>query len=193
MRFPRTTDNHTLDDDIKMFFALTNAAFDAGIVVWECKLNYDYARPASAIHYIYRHERIFAWGGPGRGRIEMNGKDWRSYITQPPFPDYISGHSAFSAASTEILKQFTGSDAFEKTGTFAPGASRIEPNVTPAIPVTLSWRTFSDAADQAGISRRIGGIHFEEADIRSRICGRLVALTVWDKVMGYINGTAGQQ
>ena len=32
--------------------------------------------------------------------------------------------------------------------------------------------TFSDAADEAGISRRYGGIHFEDGDLRGREMGR---------------------
>jgi hypothetical protein len=30
-------DNQSLDDDVKMFFALTNAIFDAGIASWDVK------------------------------------------------------------------------------------------------------------------------------------------------------------
>ena len=37
-------DNHSLDDDAKIFFALTNTAFDAGIAVWDAKRYYDCAR-----------------------------------------------------------------------------------------------------------------------------------------------------
>src|SRR2546422_6498911 len=43
----------------------------------------------------------------------------------------------------------------------------------PAADVTLSWATFSDAADQAGISRRYGGIHFVKGDLQGRSGGRL--------------------
>ena len=46
------------------------------------------------------------------------------------------------------------------------------------------------AADEAGISRRYGGIHFEEGDLRGRVLGRLVAGVVWDKAQSYIDGSA---
>jgi hypothetical protein len=29
-------DRHTIDEDAKMFFALTNALLDASIAVWDC-------------------------------------------------------------------------------------------------------------------------------------------------------------
>jgi hypothetical protein len=38
---------HDLNNDIKMFFALSNALFDAGIAAWDCKRAYDYVRPGT--------------------------------------------------------------------------------------------------------------------------------------------------
>src|SRR2546430_5954441 len=35
--FVSRRDHHTVDDDAKMFFALTNAIFDAGIAAWDAK------------------------------------------------------------------------------------------------------------------------------------------------------------
>jgi hypothetical protein len=55
--------------------------------------------------------------------------------------------------------------------------------------VTLSWRTFTEAADQAGMSRRYGGIHFERDDIVGRALGRSVGTEAWIKAMSYIDGT----
>ncbi len=52
----------------------------------------------------------------------------------------------------------------------------------------LSWATFSEAADQAGLSRRYGGIHFEEGDLAGRAMGRLVGAQVWAKAQAYFNG-----
>jgi VCPO second helical-bundle domain len=93
----------------------------------------------------------------------------------PPFPEYSSGHSNFSAAGAEILKRFTRSDRFGGSVTLPHGSSKIEPGAVPAADLTLSWATFSDAASQAGISRRYGGIHFEQADLDARATGRTAA------------------
>jgi hypothetical protein len=65
--------------------------------------------------------------------------------------------------------------------TFAAGSSKVEHGFTPAQPVTLTWDTFTDAANEAGISRRYGGIHFEAGDLVGRAMGRLVADQVWAK------------
>jgi hypothetical protein len=45
----------------------------------------------------------------------------------------------------------------------------------------LFWPTFSAAADQAGMSRRYGGIHFEAGDLEGRRLGRRVGRLVWMK------------
>jgi hypothetical protein len=58
------------------------------------------------------------------------------------------------------------------------------------MPVTLSWATFSEAADQAGLSRRYGGIHFQDGDLAGRAMGRRVAAQAWAKAHAYITGQA---
>jgi hypothetical protein len=191
--FVSRRDHHTFDQDVKMFFILGNAEMDAGIAVWGFKRKYDSERPITAIHYLYAGKKVRAYV-PFEGPKIINGEDWAPYqpcsFVTPPFPEYPSGHSAFSAAGAEILKRFTGSDAFGGSVTFKAGSGRVEPGYAPSQDVTLSWATFSDAADQAGISRRYGGIHFEQGDLDSRRLGRLVAGAVWDKAQSYIDGTA---
>src|SRR5260370_25426457 len=134
-------DNHSLDDDVKMFFALTNAIFDAGIACWDAKRNIDSVRPVTAIPYVFRGTQIQSWGGPGKGTIWMDGSQWIPYqpstFPTPPFPEYISGHSTYSAAAARILVQWTGSDRFGDLVTLPAGSSKIEPVNTPAKPLTL--------------------------------------------------------
>ena len=55
--------------------------------------------------------------------------------------------------------------------------------------MSLSWSTFSEAADQAGISRRYGGIHFEQGDLDARATGREAARIAWAKALTYFRGT----
>jgi hypothetical protein len=42
--------------------------------------------------------------------------DWTIFSMTPPFPEFISGHSSFSAAGAEILRLFTGSDRSSRDG-----------------------------------------------------------------------------
>jgi hypothetical protein len=192
-QFVSTRDHHTLDDDVKLFFALSNAMLDAGIVAWDAKRTYDSVRPITAISLLYRGRTIHAWGGPGKGTVEMDGSQWLPYqlatFPTPPFPDYVSGHSTYSAAAARILTLWTGSDRFGDSVTLAAGSSQIEPGVTPAKPVTLKWKTFTEAANEAGMSRRYGGIHFALADVAGRKLGSLVADRAWAKAQTYFDGT----
>ena len=72
------------------------------------------------------------------------------------------------STSAEILKRFTGSDVFVHEHNLEPGSARIEPGGVPTAGVTLSWASFSDAADEAGMSRRDGGIHWADGDLDAR-------------------------
>ncbi len=192
-QFVSGRDHHTLDDDVKMFFVLSNAIFDAGIAAWDAKRAYDSIRPVTAIPLLYRGKAIRSWGGPGKGTIEMDGARWIPYQAAtsptPPFPDYVSGHSTYSAAAARILALWTGADLFGNSVTIPAGRSNIEPGTTPAFPIVLNWPTFTDAANEAGMSRRYGGIHFRAADLAGRSLGRIVATKAWQKAQTYFDGT----
>jgi len=167
--------------------------FDASIVAWDCKLASDYVRPITAIRYFFSGQHIHAWGGSGKGTLPIDGRDWLPYqsasVVTPSFPEFVSGHSTFSAAAAEVLQRFTGSDQFGFSATFAAGSSLIELRITPAQDVTLAFPTFSEAADQAGMSRRYGGIHFETGDVQGRILGRQVGAVAWKKALSYFHTT----
>jgi hypothetical protein len=183
-------DGHTLDQDVRLFFALGNAMLDASIAVWECKVFFDYLRPVTAIRFLYGGKPVRAWAGPGMGTRIIDGSAFRSYIPTPPFAEYVSGHSTFSAASAEVLAAFIGSDRLDLSVTFPAGSSSIEPGMTPAQPVTLTWRTFSEAAAEAALSRRYGGIHFESGDLAARVLGRQVGRFVWSRAQQFFDGSA---
>jgi hypothetical protein len=71
---------------------------------------------------------------------------------------------------------------------FKAGTSIIEPGITPTRDIVLSWSTFDEAADEAGISRRYGGIHFRQADLESRDMGRSIGLLVWQRANALFRG-----
>lgn len=180
---------HTLDDDAKLFFAVSNANLDAGILAWKVKRTYTSVRPITAIRELFRGQKVRAWGGPGKGTELINGENWEPYqdrcFVTPAFPEFISGHSTFSAASAEVLKSFTGSDEFPSVHTIEYLRLGNLQN-----PIKLQWRTFSEAADEAGISRRYGGIHFADGDLVGRELGRKVGTRVWAKAQRFFAGTA---
>ena len=183
--FVSTRDGHTIDEDAKMYFAVNAALLDASVWTWGVKRVYDYIRPVSSIHFLYANTNIRAWGGPNLGTQIISGANWKPYqaasIVTPPFAEYVSGHSTFSAAAATVLKLFTGSDVFGFSVTFPAGSSRVEPGTVPAAPLQLSWATFTDASDEAGISRRYGGIHFIDGDLEGRRVGKLIGAAALKK------------
>lgn len=189
--FVSERDKHTVDDDAQMFFVLGNAMLDSSISCWKAKRKFDSERPITAIHFLYSGTLIEAWAGPGLGTRLIDGSEWKPYqlpsAITPAFPEYLSGHSTFSAAAAEILTLWTGQPAFGESYTAAPGNSQIEPGITPKEPVMLVWPSFRSAADQAGLSRRYGGIHFEKGDLEGRELGRATARQVWNKALEYLS------
>jgi hypothetical protein len=188
-----------------MFFALGNAEMDAGIAAWWVKYKYDYWRPITAIRYQYKGKDVTSWVGPNapntvNGFGTVQGQNWMPYqatnVVTPPFPEYVSGHSTFSAAGNVIMVGFTGSDNFGGSITISAknpdgtNWSKIEPGI-PANPVTLSWSTFTAMANDAGMSRRYGGIHFKNGDGQGRSLGNMVGQNVWSKAQSYFRGTIG--
>lgn len=183
--FVSRRDGHTMDQDSKMFFALGNSLLDASIACWSTKVYYDSARPVTAIRYLFSGQTVRAWNGPGQNGVLIDGADWKPYqpltFPTPPFAEYTSGHSTFSRAAATVLRNFTGSDQFGYSATIRAGSSNVEPGLVPAQDVTLAWKTFRDAADEAGISRRYGGIHFEDGDLVARKMGAQIGEQVWHK------------
>ena len=131
-QFVSARDDHSLDQDAQLFFAMANAVKDAGISTWGLKAEVDYARPVAVIRdlgelgligeegvdYLGQSGPVIqGWAGPGLGTQTILVEDFITYQNpngpaSPPFAEYTSGHSTFSAAAAEVLRQFTGSDDF---------------------------------------------------------------------------------
>jgi hypothetical protein len=184
-------DNHTLDEDVRMYFLVEAAAMDAFIACWDTKMEFDFARPYTLIHYYYKDKKIKGWGGPEKGMIEMQGQEWRPYSPEtflcPPFPSYVSGHSTVSGACAEVLKLFTGNDHFGVEVKRRPGEMTEPDNTGPE--VTLKFPTFTETANMAGISRVLGGYHIQCENQEGLKMGRNVAAALWKKYLYY----TGQQ
>lgn len=198
-------DSNSLDDDVKLFFKLGNAVLDAGIQAWDAKIETDYVRPVRGIRALGELGLIGTFD-PEVGENVIRAYDRETQTTQvipasqfvtyqgpqfgfsPPFAEFVSGHSTFSAAAAQVLKAVTGSDHFGGTVLFQPGESRFEPGITPNRRTRLSWNTFTDGSNEAGISRRFGGIHFLDGDLQGRLLGRRVGQAVLEQADFYING-----
>src|SRR5881394_354375 len=76
--------------------------------------------------------------------------DWSPLLTTPPFPTYTSGHSTFSAAAAAVLAGFFKSDKISFTTQSENPAAH-----------SRTFKSFSQAAAEAGESRIYGGIHWD--------------------------------
>lgn len=131
---------NSLAENARLFAMLNVALADAAICCWEGKYRFDFWRPVTAIRAADRLNNPAMTVDP----------DWAPLLPTPPFPSYASGHSTFSGAAAAVLQGFFGTDEvrFTSTSDDLPGVVR-------------SFRRFSTAADEAGISRIYGGIHWD--------------------------------
>jgi hypothetical protein len=77
---------------------------------------------------------------------------WQPFLQTPPFPEYLSGHSVISTAAAVILTHYFGDD-FAYTDTVE---ERFNLKARP-------FKSFLAAAEESGMSRFYGGIHFMDA------------------------------
>jgi hypothetical protein len=193
-QFVSRRDNHSEADDIKLFFALSNAMFDAGIAAWDAKRAYNSERPITAIRYLFAGQRIQGYGaGPAGGLQTIAGEAWLPWqplsAPGPAHPDFVSGHSTYSMASATVLKLFTGSDVFNHNVAIPARSMRFDPAL-PEANASLGWDTFTYAACEAGASRVYGGIHFHAADMAGRGLGEQVGSAAFQKARAYWLGQA---
>jgi len=120
------------------------ALADAFIACWHEKFVHDLIRPVTYIRHLIDPE-------------------WQPLLITPPFPEYPSGHSTQSGAAATILTAFLG-EGFDFTDTTHEDEGLD----------ARSYPDFWTAAEEAGISRLYGGIHFRSAIERGLDQGRCV-------------------
>lgn len=140
---------------------------------------------------------VFAWPGqPEDQTVQrsparwIKGVNWAPYqrrdFVSPAFPGYVSGHSTFSRAAAEVLTAITGSEFFPGgLGTFTATGGYLRTEYGPSAPLQLQWATYFDAADEAGVSRRYGGIHPAMDDLPGRVIGAQCGRQVWALAQKY--------
>lgn len=190
-------ENNNLEKDIKLFFALAMAVFDAGIAAWDVKYAYNTIRPLTLIRNVYRGQNIEGWGGPGTtSPASIDGKNWKPYqpshFMTPPFPEVVSGHSTFSSAAATVIAAMRKSDKATFKLTMSAGGIPFDPTF-PANAVEMNYTTLSKAATDAGYSRILGGIHFAQGNNLGSSLGKSVGLRVYDKCLSLFKGYVNEQ
>ncbi|HLO47018.1 MAG TPA: chemotaxis protein CheB [Kamptonema sp.] len=146
-----TLADNSLEENARLFAMLNIGLADAGICAWDAKYQYNSWRPVTAIQQADTDGNADTVADP----------NWQPLLTTPPFPEYISGHSTFSGAADSILSSFFGDDfGFVDLG---------DPSANSSL---RKFDSFGNAADEAGMSRLYGGIHFMSANQEGLASGR---------------------
>jgi len=132
-------------------FALTSVAIaDSYIAIWRQKYRSMVVRPVTYV------QRVF------------NPK-WQPALVTPPFPEYPSDHSALSGAVVEVLVRLMGDTVAFTDST--------RTNV--GVPAR-SFRNFTHARDEAGVSSIYAGLHFVPSVVQGATQGQCVG----ERVLG---------
>ncbi len=208
-KFVSNANDLRLDDDVKLFLVASNAILDASIAAWDAKYSYDYVRPITAVRALgdtpisaWRPRSlpvVLAYSTPAAtadakdavavpaGLGEVRAANWEPYLPTPPFPAYVSGHSAFTAAWARVMELVTGKPDFS----FHVTVRRLYVEQRElAQPVTLSYPTFAAAAEASGISRIWGGVHWPADNERGQELGRKVGENAWQRAQQFVLGAA---
>lgn len=156
------SEGNDLMQNARMFALLNISLADAAIAAWDCKYEFDFWRPITAIREI--DENI--------NPLITPVSDWEPLLATPPFPECVSGHSTFSGAGAKALERFFGRDdiPFTVGSDDLPGIYRY-------------YGSFSEAAIESGLSRIYGGIHFEFSDMPAIDMGYNIGDYAFDNYM----------
>ncbi|MFN0187075.1 MAG: phosphoesterase [Bacteroidia bacterium] len=141
-------DHLSLSKASEIYLKMGLAVNDAFIACWKAKYVHSLMRPVT-----YIQKNIDA--------------SWLPLITTPPFPEYTSGHSSVSGASSEILTHFFGSN---RSFVDQTNAEYGYPD--------RSFNSFYQAADEAANSRLYGGIHFRSGNEKGVACGKQIGRNI---------------
>jgi hypothetical protein len=146
-------EGNTLQEDASLFAALNTALADAVITAWEAKYRELQPRP----------DDVIAGGFAANDGIDATVGDpnWKPLLSplmgvnSPPFPDYMSGHSAMGGAFAAVMTDYFGDNY-------------VFSAVSQELPrVVRNFDSFYEAGLEDALSRVYGGVHVHEACIDS--------------------------
>ena len=134
----------------RLFALLDMAEADAAISCWETKYFYRVWRPETALREL----------DPKTNPNVVLHPEFIPNLPSPSFPTYTSGHSTFSAAAAKVLATYFGTDDIEFS---------VNSDGLPG--VVHTFKSFSEASREAGMSRVWGGIHTMSDNLEAQKAG----------------------
>jgi len=145
--------NQTLSSDARTFATLNLTFADSVIAFYDAKYTYAFWRPVTAIRNADND------GNPDT----VADPNWTPLSATAPDPSYPGAHGTVSAAGAAVLSSIYGND-FQFTVT------------SPALPgVERAFASFSQAAEEASVSRIYNGNHTRADQVAGEDLGRDVA------------------
>jgi hypothetical protein len=145
-----------LAENARYFAMLSTASADALIACWDAKFHYNFWRPVTAIRS----------GATDESTETTPQADWIGLAVTPNHPEYPAGHGCVSAAVTETLTEFFGTDEM----CFA-----VDSNVAGLASPVRTYSRFSEALDEVLRARVYGGMHFQNSGRVGAVLGKKVA------------------
>jgi hypothetical protein len=152
--FVARTKKLSLLETARLLALLNFSMADAGIAAFETKYRYRYWRPIQAIRQADEVKETSRLRDPG----------WDSLLESPSHPEYVSGHSCYSGSAARLLALFFQTDAISF---IASSDARPEEKRT--------FHSFAKCAEEIGMSRIYGGIHYGFSNRAGLAMGKEIA------------------
>jgi len=165
---------NSMEQNAKLLACLDTALADAVICAWKAKYEVVQPRPYDMITGAFSDQDGVA--------STVRDTEWHSLLSSingvdsPPFPDYISGHSAMGGAFAGVMTGFFGNNVnFSAASQELPGVTRYFDGFNDN---GIQRNSFYEAGFEDAISRVYGGVHIREACTDSFAVGLQVGTAV---------------
>ena len=163
--------NNSLEQNARMFALLDTSLADGVIALYDSKYAYHRWRPVTAVQ-----------AGENDGNPDTAGDpNWTPLAVTALDPSYAGAHAEISQSAATTLRDFFGTDRldFSLTNPSLPGIVR-------------NFQSFSQAADEAAVSRIYAGQHFRYDEDAGQALGDEVGHFVFDNILGPVPHGAGR-
>jgi hypothetical protein len=134
-------DGRDLLEHARLFALLNLALADAATSVFDAKYTYLFWRPVTAIRNADLDDNARTDVDPG----------WSPFLTTPQHPEYPAAHGVIQTAGTRVLEHYFGQHyGFDTSSPTVPGVMR-------------HYDDFDAFAEEGGLARILGGMHFRNS------------------------------
>ena len=151
-------------ENARLFGLLNIAMADGYVGTFDTKFHYKFWRPVTAIQLADTDGNPKTTADPA----------WEPLAPTPPVPDYDSGHSVEGGTAAQVFKRFFKDDhiSFTACSLSLPLAAE---RCGVSSEVRRSFTSFTQAAEENGVSRIYNGFHFRNAVNKGIKHGRKIA------------------